>query len=169
MGNRLPEWLRPKCPISVARKLGGTTRRQHMGEDGYQKLGRIASKASIASLGPEGVAASCANARAGRALLLWRGAGYAVSVPPPMSYVSFRVLLAVRGRPGIHSRGIARLFRLYDRSVLFSSHALIEKGMLKHCAPSMPGHGVRHGLDITVLGLAALERIETLLEGTRHG
>lgn len=164
MGNRLPEWLKPRCPMSVARKLGGTTRRQHMGYEGYQVLGRLAGAASAALKSPEEHAAACAKARAAKSLSLWRAAGFAVDVAP-MPYVHFRVLQQVREQPGAHARGLVAVLGLYDRSVSNACRSLLDAGYVVACPPLELGHGHRIGLAITEAGRAVLEMAEEVVYG----
>lgn len=164
MGNRLPEWLKPRCPMLVARKLGGTTRRQHMGFEGYQELGRLAGAASAALKTPEEHAASCARARAAKSLPLWRAAGFDVAVAP-MPYVHFLVLQQIRDRAGVHARGLVSVLGLFDRSVSNACRSLLTAGYVAECPPVMVGHGHRIGLAITDVGREMLERAEEAVYG----
>ena len=163
MGNRLPEWLQPRCPISVARKLGGTTRRQHLGFEGYSALGRLGGAASAAAHTPEEIAAACARARASRSLPLWRAAGFVVDVAP-MPFVHFAVLRQVRDRPGVHARSISTTLGLCDRSVHNACRALVAMGYVDEVAAASPGRGKRVGLGISGVGRAVLERVNEILK-----
>ena len=164
MGNRLPEWLKPRCPMSVARKLGGTTRRQHMGFEGYQALGRLAGAASAALKSADEHAASCAVARAAKSLLLWRAAGFQIDAAP-MPFVHFVVLQQIRDRAGVHARGLVEWLGLYDRSVSNACRALVSYGLVAECTPLARGHGHRIGLMITNAGRVTLEAAEEAIYG----
>lgn len=159
MGNRMPEWLKPRCPWSVAQRLGTTTARSRLSAEDWSRIGRIASAASLAAKTPERLAADCAKARAGYALKLWRSAGYTVSVAP-MPYIWFCILRSVRDVPGTHCRRICTGLGLQQRSVDNAAAALRRDRYIEDCPAVFQGRGARRGFRATESGLVVLAKAE---------